>query len=221
MAPTWAGGRDTLIAQLVALVEAFLASDCVVISPELFNQDPRRRRILLTLNMNRIVQHLWGAIRHENTLALSPVFDNEKPIRGTGSMLPWQTGRPWADTTHSHVNRCVFDSTWEASEAFALDHHRDVAAWVKNDHLGFEIVYVFDGVVRKYRPDFLIRLHTGTMLVLEVKGQDSPQNEAKRAALDEWTRAVTQHGGFGRWTWAVSRAPSDLVDLIHAALSRG
>ena len=171
--------------------------------------------------MNRIVQHLWGAIRHENTLALSPVFDNEKPIRGTGSMLPWQTGRPWADTTHSHVNRCVFDSTWEASEAFALDHHRDVAAWVKNDHLGFEIVYVFDGVVRKYRPDFLIRLHTGTMLVLEVKGQDSPQNEAKRAALDEWTRAVTQHGGFGRWTWAVSRAPSDLVDLIHAALSRG
>ena len=221
MAPTWTGGRDALIAQLVALVEAFLASDRVAISPELFNQDPRRRRILLTLKMNRIVQHLWGAIRHENTLALAPVLDSEKPIRGTGDMLPWQTGRPWADPTHSHVNRCVFDSAWEASEAFALDRHPDVAAWVKNDHLGFEIVYVFDGIVRKYRPDFLIRLHTGTTLVLEVKGQDSPQNEAKRAALDEWTRAVTQHGGFGRWTWAVSRAPSDLADLIRAASSRG
>jgi type III restriction enzyme len=219
MAPTWTGSRDALIAQLVVLVETFLASDRVVISPGLFNQDPRRRRILLTLNMNRIVRHLWGAIRHENTLALTPVFDSEKPIRSTGDMLPWQTGRPWADTLGSHINRCVFDSTWEASEAFALDHHNDVDAWVKNDHLGFEIVYVFDGVVRKYRPDFLIRLRTGTMLVLEVKGQDSAQNQAKRAALDEWARAVTQHGGFGRWTWAVSRAPSDLADLVHSTLT--
>ena len=76
---------------------------------------------------------------------------------------------------------------------------------------------MFDGVVRKYRPDFLARLGNGTMLVLEVKGQDAPQHQAKRAALDEWARAVTQHGGFGRFAWAVSRAPSDLADLIHAA----
>jgi type III restriction enzyme len=217
MAPTWTGSRDVLIAGLVPLVEAFLASDRLAISPAVFERDPRRRRILLTLNVNRVVRHLWGAIRHENIQALVPVFDSERPIRGTGDMLPWSTGRPWADTEHSHVNRCVFDSTWEASEAFALDRHPDVGAWVKNDHLGFEIVYVFDGVVRKYRPDFLVRLTTGTMLVLEVKGQDSPQNQAKRAALDEWARAVTGHGGFGPWTWAVSRAPSDLADMIHAA----
>jgi type III restriction enzyme len=42
-------------------------------------------------------------------------------------------------------------------------------------------------------------------------------NQAKRAALDEWARAVTQHGGFGRWAWAVSKAPSDLADVVHAA----
>jgi len=181
MAPTWTGSREVLLAQLVALVERFLTSDRVVITPELFNQDPRRRRILLTLNMNRMVRHLWEAIRHENTQALTPVFDSERPIRGTGDMLPWHTGRPWADTERSHINRCVFDSTWEASEAFALDRHPDVAAWAKNDHLGFEIVYVFDGVVRKYRPDFLMKLQTGATLVLEVKGQDSLQNQAKRA----------------------------------------
>jgi type III restriction enzyme len=217
MAPTWTGSREVLIAQLVPLVEAFLQSDRVAISPELFNQDARRRRILLTLSMNRIVRHFWEAIRHENTLALTPVFDSVKPIRSTGDMLAWYTGRPWAETQCSHINRSVFDSTWEASEAFALDHHPDVAAWVKNDHLGFEIAYVFDGVVRKYRPDFLIRLTTGTMLVLEVKGQDSAQNDAKRAALDEWTRAVSEHGGFGRWVWAVSRVPSDVQDIVRAA----
>ncbi|MBI2525940.1 MAG: type III restriction endonuclease subunit R, partial [Candidatus Rokubacteria bacterium] len=218
MAPTWSGSREVLVAQLVGLVESFLASDRLEISPALFNQDGRRRRILLTLNMNRIVRHLWEAIRHENTLALTPLFDTEKPIRSTGDMLPWYTGRPWADIERSPINRCVFDSTWEASEAFALEHHPDVEAWAKNDHLGFEIVYVFDGVVRKYRPDFLVRLKTGRALVLEVKGQDSPQNQAKRAALDEWVRAVTQHGGFGPWAWAVSRIPSDLTDLIHTAV---
>jgi type III restriction enzyme len=53
--------------------------------------------------------------------------------------------------------------------------------------------------------------------VLEVKGQDSPQNQAKRAALEEWTRAVTQHGGFGRWVWGVSRTPSDVADVVHSA----
>jgi type III restriction enzyme len=58
-------------------------------------------------------------------------------------MLAWYTGLAWAETQRSHINRCVFDSTWEASEAFALDHHPDVAAWVKNDHLGFEIACVF------------------------------------------------------------------------------
>jgi type III restriction enzyme len=215
MASTWTGHRADLIGQLVPLVEAFVTSDRLAITPAVFQDDARRRRILLTLNMNRIVRHLWEAIRHENVQALVPVFDSERPIRGTGDMLTWYTGRPWADTLRSHVNRCVFDSTWEASEAFALDHHPAVAAWVKNDHLGFDVVYVFDGVVRKYRPDFLVRLTDGTMLVLEVKGQDSAQSKAKRAALDEWTRAVTRHGGFGRWTWAVSRAPSDLADLLH------
>jgi type III restriction enzyme len=56
------------------------------------------------------------------------------------------------------------------------------------------------------------------MLVLEVKGQDSPQNQAKRAALHEWIHAVTEHGGFGTWTWGVSKAPSDVADVIGAAL---
>ncbi len=77
------------------------------------------------------------------------------------------------NTRQSHINVCVCDSTWEASEAFVLDHDPNVAAWVKNEHLSFEILYVFQGVVHKYRPDFLIRLANGSMLVLEVKGEDS------------------------------------------------
>lgn len=85
---------------------------------------------------------------------------------------------------------------------------------MKNDHLGFEVVYVFAGIVRKFRPDFLVRLRSGVTLVLEVKGQDSPENRAKRAALDEWVKAVNEHGGFGRWAAAVSRYPSDVTDVL-------
>ncbi len=198
----------------MGLVELFLRSDRVQISPRLFSEDDVRRRILLALNMNRIVRHLWAAIRFENTLALSPVFDSEKPIRSTGDMLPWYTGRPWEYTLHSHINRCVFDSAWEANEAFVLDHDPNVAAWAKNDHLGFEIVYIFEGVIRKYRPDFLIRFTSGTTLILEVKGQGSPQNQTKRKFLDEWVQAINQHGGFGPWSWAVSRLPSDIADIL-------
>ena len=41
------------------------------------------------------------------------------------------------------------------------------------------------GVVRKYRPDFIIRLKSGDYLVLETKGQDSEQNQTKRRFLDD------------------------------------
>ncbi len=217
MQPGWTGSREWLLAQLVGIVERFLASDCIHMEPELFMMDPLRRRLLLTLNMNKLVRHIWEEIRFENTESITPVFDGEHPIRSTGDMLPWHTGRPWEYTQRCHVNRCVFDSTWEASEAFALDHEANVVAWAKNDHLGFEISYVFDGVVRKYRPDFLIRLRSGALLVLEVKGQDSAQNRAKRRFLEEWVQAVNQHGGFGRWSWAVSYHPSDVVGILQSS----
>jgi len=32
--------------------------------------------------------------------------------------------------------------------------------------------------------------------------------------FDEWTRAVNEHGGFGRWSWDVSLDPSDIKDIL-------
>jgi len=74
--------------------------------------------------------------------------------------------------------------------SFDITSDNAVAAWVKNDHLAFEILYVYRGVVRKYRPDFLIRMKNGNMLVLETKGQVSEQDKVKHRYLDEWTQAV-------------------------------
>ena len=61
-----------------------------------------------------------------------------------------------------------------------------VRMWlVKNDHLGFYIPYNFKGVIRKYYPDFMIRLVNGKYLILETKGIDSQQNQTKREFLNE------------------------------------
>jgi type III restriction enzyme len=219
MRPTWKGSKEYLLAQLIRIVEQFIVSDKIDITPGLFAQDELKRRILITINMNKIVQHIWQEIRFANAEAIVPVFDSDHPIRSTSDMQTWYTGKPCEYAQKSHINMCVFDSTWEASEAFMLDRSPHVEAWVKNDHLGFEVLYIFRGVVRKYRPDFLIRLTNGTYLILETKGQDTEQDKTKREFLAEWVRAVNEHGGFGAWSWAVSKNPADVAGILEKAMS--
>ena len=216
MKHTWQGSREVLLVQLVKIVEQFIAANRIRISPPLFYQDELRRRLIITLNMSRVVQHVWEAIRQENTERLTPVFDRDNPIRATGDMRTWYTGKPCERTRKSHINVCVYDSTWEASDAFVLDDSDAVAAWVKNDHLAFEILYVYRGVVRKYRPDFLIRMKNGNILVLETKGQVSEQDKVKHRYLDEWTQAVNTHRGFGKWHAAVVHNPGEIRDVLLA-----
>lgn len=214
MAVTWKGNKEYLLAQVIKLVENFINSDKIYVSPPLFDTDETRRRILITLNMTKIVQHLWEAIRFENTDEITPVFDSDYPIRSTSQMKTWYTGRPCEAVKKSHINLCVFDSTWEASEAFELDRNENVVSWVKNDHLGFDIHFVFKGIVKKYRPDYLIKLKNNEMMILEVKGVDSQENKTKREFLDEWVKAVNSNGGFGKWKWAVSKNPADLKKIL-------
>jgi hypothetical protein len=121
--------------------------------------------------------------RTETAARVKHAFDSRR-IHSRGQMRTWYTGKRCERTRKSHVNVCVYDSSWEASDAFVLDHSDDVAAWVKNDHLGFEVLYVYRDVARKYRPDFLVRLSNGVMLVLETKGQDTEQGRVKRRYLD-------------------------------------
>ena len=76
------------------------------------------------------------------------------------------------------------------------------------------MLYLFNGAVRKYYPDYLIRPGNGKTLVLEIKGQDNEENRAKRAALDQWVRAVNEKGGFGEWCWDVALQASSMHDIL-------
>ena len=110
----------------------------------------------------------------------------------------------------------VYDSTWEKPVADICEKDESIQAWAKNDHLGFKVRYLWNGSSRNFVPDYLIRLKNGQTLVLEVKGQDSEQNRAKRAAMDTWIKAVNEQGGFGSWCFDTVFDPSQVRDVIGA-----
>jgi len=207
------GDSNYLAFQVIRHVETFIKGGKLVI-PSLFHQEELRKRVLLALNIDRIVGHVVRFIRQENIERIEPVFDQEMPIISTEDMRTWYTSKHNEPTAKSHISHVVYDSSWEAAEAYVLEKSDRVTAYAKNDHLGFEVLYSYQGVVRKYIPDFLIRLKSGKILVLEVKGKDSEQNKAKRAALDQWVKAVNSKGGFGKWCWDVSKDPNNIHDIL-------
>jgi type III restriction enzyme len=211
----WKGREEYIFAQLIRIVEAFLESEKLVIPDKAVSNDPIRRKIITILHMNRIVGHIWRHIKCKNADTISPVFDLDRPIKNTGEMRTWYTSKPCEYTKKSHINFCVYDSTWEAAEAHKLAQHMQVQAWVKNDHLGFQVFYTHKGVVRKYFPDFLIRFRNGNYLVLEVKGKKSDLTNDKHAAMKEWVEAVNEHKGFGQWDFAVSYSINDMEDILN------
>ena len=215
MKEEWKGNKEYLLGQIVRIVEEFIYSDKIEINPPLFNQDEMRRRIILALNMSPLVQHLSDAIKFSNTDESVPVFSVERPIRSTGDMNAWYTTKPCEPTKKSHINLCVYDSALEASIAFALDNNTNVVAWANNDHLGFEILYMFEGNIHKYRPDYIIRLTEDRYVVVEVKGQPTDQDRVKWLYLNEWTECVNFQGGFGNWSWEAVNHTSELEKILN------
>ena len=207
------GNREYLVFQLIRLVEQFLASGKLGI-PSLFHSDGLRRRILIALNMDLVVHHVLKYVQQQNAAKVEPVFDPEQPIGSTANMRTWYTTKGNQATKRSQISHVVGDSSWEIYAANIFDSSALVTAWAKNDHLGFQVHYLWGGSRRRFIPDFIVRLANGKTLVLEIKGEDSPQNRAKRDALAQWIEAVNAKGGFGPWCWDVAFAPAEVQDIL-------
>ena len=122
-------------------------------------------------------------VEQQNLERMEPVFDQEKPIGSTRNMRTWYSTKTCHATQKSQISHVVADSTWEHYTANVLEGMAEVVAYAKNDHLGFQILPV-ERRRRRFVPDFIIRLSNGKTLVLEIKGEDSDQNKAKRSALE-------------------------------------
>ncbi len=218
MSTQFSGNPEYLIVQLIRLVEEFIASDKLDI-PGLFHHEPLRKRILITLNIDRVVQHLLRHVYEHNSERMELIFDADAPIGSTRQMRTWYTTRPTIPTMKSQVSHVVGDSTWEGYAANLFERSEAVSSYVKNDHLGFQIHYLWNGSRRRFIPDFIVRLTNGKTLVLEIKGVDDDQNRAKRSALAAWVEGVNQKGGFGRWVCDVVFEPHQIQDLLSRHVS--
>jgi len=218
--PDWKGNEAFLMSRIVDITQRFVESDRIRIEPPLFAVDPLRRRLLLALNLSSIVHHLWSHLVPENTQTFELVFDDRLPIRSTADMPPWYTSKPCYAPEKSHLNLTVLDSGWEGSVAYLLDADDRIEAWTKCDHLLFELSYVYRGGVYTYRPDYLVRLSSSHHAVIEVKGQETEKDRAKRAALKEWVLAVNADGRFGFWDCATVYSPAETGSVITSLVSK-
>ena len=151
----------------------------------------------------------------QNQERIEPVFDEEYPIGSTRHMRTWYTTKPCLPAQRSQISHVVADSAWEGHTANILETSPHVLAYAKNDHLGYQVHYMWNGARRRFVPDFIVRLANGKTLVLEIKGEDSPQNKAKRSALDAWVKGVNSKGGFGVWCWDVAFDMAKLQDILN------
>jgi type III restriction enzyme len=207
------GHKQYLAIQLIRIVEAFMESDKFDI-PSIWHNDPLRRRLLFALNMDMVVAHVNRYVTEQNIERYEILYDEHAPKGSTAKMRPWQTTKPCRSTKKSQISHVVYDSTWEKMVADICEEDKAITAWAKNDHLNFRIRYLWRGSSRNFLPDYLIRLKNGKILVLEVKGKDSEQNQAKRQAMNIWITAINEQGGFGQWCFDTVFDPSKIRDTI-------
>lgn len=209
----WKGSQEALMMQIVKIVEDFISSNKINVLNVDENEEIKRK-LIIAFNLTKIVKHIIGEIKISNTQERRLVLNKEKPLKSTGDMQPWSTRKPNDPTQKSHINFTVHDSRWEASATQELERNSQVEAWAKNDHLGFKILYIYNGILHEYWPDYLIRLKNSVTLILEIKGEDSEQNRAKRDALKEWVEAINEDGKYGAWAWDVAFDPSEVNSII-------
>ena len=212
MSPRWKGGKEFLLIQIVKLVEEFTHSDKINVTDVTDNE--LRTRMTILFNMQKVVSHVCKNIADSNIESRHITLHSGKPIKFTADMRSWSTKKPAEYATKSHINLAVYDSKWEMGAGHELERNKNVVSWVRNDHLGFVIKYLYNGIIHDYYPDFLIRLENNVTLVLEIKGIDDNQNKEKRRYLKEWIDMVNENGSYGTWTWDVAFNPSDIRGII-------
>jgi type III restriction enzyme len=208
--------------QVLAITKRWLA-ECLTCKDETFPQ------LLLLVELahdaaDRIYRSIVASV--EGAASLKPIL---RPFDAVGSTrwVDFDTAKPVFETAPDkcHVSHVVADTgSWEQKLAQTLESMPEVARYVKNQGLNFNIPYTLSGEERQYVPDFIAVMHGAVPVnvVIEVSGENRKDKAAKVAtARTQWVPAVNNHGGFGRWAFVEVTDPWDAKDTIRAVLHAG
>lgn len=212
----WKGDPGSHIGQLIQIIDQFLASNKLLMKVPLFAGTDKLKNIIVALNIQKVTNHIGSFIRSSSKEAPLAILDPVRPKRSTATAMTWYTSRQTQPVKKSQMSHIVVDSGWEGSLAYELERNRipDLVSWVKNDHLGFEIFYLWQGQTHTYYPDYIIKFKNDRFLILEVKGQTKEQDKAKWQAAKEWAEAVNANGNFGKWEFKVLEDLKDLFEVV-------
>ena len=212
----WPGGTGNHIGQIVRIIDKFLESDKLSLKIPNSADPEKLKRIMIALNFQKITSYIGSFIRSSSKEEPVAIFDPVRPKRSTATAMTWYTSKPTQPVLKSQISHVVADSNWEGSVAFELERNRiaGLVSWVKNDHLGFEIFYLWKGQLHTYYPDYIIKFQNDRHLIVEVKGQTKEQDQAKWVAANEWVRAVNASKKFGTWEFKVLDAPKNIFEVI-------
>ncbi|MFH1067009.1 MAG: DEAD/DEAH box helicase family protein [bacterium] len=213
----WEGDTGSHISQLMQILDEFLKSDKLVLKIPQFEGTEKLRSIVIALNAGKITRHISNFIRSSSAESPSVVLDPVRPVRSTASAMVWYTSKPTQPVQRSQMSHIVIDSGWEkVGFEFERDRIPKLVSWVKNDHLGFEIFYLWQGQLKTYYPDYIIKFEEDDYLILEIKGQTKDQDQAKWQAAKEWCSAVNTSNKFGKWRFAVLDDLKNLFELVKS-----
>jgi type III restriction enzyme len=189
------------------------------------------------------------------TAGITTAFEGERPIKalvdpynpmGSTNHVNFNTSKPdrWkTDERKSHVNWVILDSGWEGEFCRVAEAHPQVRSYVKNHNLGFEVPYRYGSEMRRYFPDFIVRVEDGhgeddlLNLVVEIKGYRREDAKEKKATMDKyWVPGVNHLNRFGRWAFAeftevyeiesdfktkVEKRFEEMIDAVAASSAAG
>lgn len=126
-----------------------------------------------------------------------------------------------------HVNYLVPDSEWETQFALVAEQHPKVLAYVKNQGLGFEVPYEYQGSHHSYYPDFLLKIDDGhgiddpLHLIAEIKGYRGENAKAKADTMHtSWIPGINNLKKFGRWAFAEFTQPYTMTEDLTALIQK-
>ena len=206
--------RALLFPQVLAIVKRYVATRI-----DLAGCHPCE--IGLQTYAQRIIGLLLAAITPDDERAEAPLLPRLNRYRPAGSTesVHFKTVKPVQMTGASHLNFVACDTgSWEQAAAFQLEKLAQegvVLSYARNDRLEFNIPYELYGNPQVYEPDFIVRLRNGLNVVLEIKGKQFEDTDAKHQAAKRWVAAVNHWGRLGQWDFLVCRDPQRLgVGLI-------